>query len=121
MLNPTSEQVDGDQAGIVSSVTSRLDKIVKALGHAEEATFLIGQDQTTHVKMRLKSLLISADNAGATIITLKIGTRSYIYNVVGPITLVVPPPATIIDRGVDVTCLANTGNVTLAYFRYTAE
>lgn len=114
------EPIDADQTDIVKSITSRLDKIATALVPPEEASYLIGVDGPTHVVMRLKSLVISVSNSGATTVTLKIGTKIYTYYFSGPVTIVLPPPTTIIDRAADVTCTANSGDVS-AYFRYTAE
>lgn len=117
----TGGGVDADQPPLAKSIADALNGLAEVLQQPEEASFIIGLASTTHVKMRLKSFLFSVDNSGATAVTLKIGAQSYVYNVIGPLTIQVSPPQSIIDRGVDVTCTASAGNVSHAQFRYTAE
>lgn len=116
-----TRSIEDEQQNDVIAQLKGIRKAIDDQREPSEATYLINQDGPTHVRMRVKNLLLSADNAGATAITLRIGNQRFVYNVVGPLTLVVPPPVTVVDRGIDVSAIASAGNVDLAQFRYTAE
>lgn len=123
MIEPAelTRSIEDDQQNDVIAQLKGIRKAIDDQKEPSEATYLINQDGPTHVRMRVKNLLLSVDNVGATAITLVIGAKRFIYNVVGPLTLVVPPPVTIVDRGIDVAATASAGNVDLAQFRYAAE
>lgn len=122
MMEPVLERsVDEDQGNDVIAQLKGIRQAIDDQKEPSEATYLINQDGPTHVRMRIRNVLFSTDHVGATEITLTIGAKSFVYNVVGPLTLVIPPPVTIVDRGIDVAAVADAGNVDLAQFRYTAE
>lgn len=124
MMEATPPQTSIEEAQ-ASDVLTELRGIHKAVSKPpevpREATYQINVDGPTHVRMKLVNILFSLDNVGATAVTLTIGARRFVYNVVGPLTLVVPPPVTVVDRGIDVAAVASAGAVDLAQFRYTAE
>ena len=122
MMEPVlTRSIDEVQQGDVIEELRGIHKAIDAQKQPSEATYLINQDGPTHVRMRIKNVLFSSDHVGATQITLNIGAKAFVYNVVGPLTLVIPPPVTVVDRGIDVSAVADNGNVDLAQFRYTAE
>lgn len=112
-----------------NEITDRLDQIRDAVkkSAAMPGVFdmltgaVTGATQQTHVRMRPIQLVLSADNVGATIISVQWGTRFYRYAVVGPLTLVLPPPQEIIDRGVDIDATVGAGSLVSAYFTYQPE
>lgn len=121
MMEPQTS-IEEAQASDVLNELRGIRKAVSAKPEVpREATYQINVDGPTHVRMKLVNLLLSIPNAGATVVTLAIGSRTFLYNVIGPLTLVVPPPVTIVDRGIDVSATASAGAVDLAQFRYTAE
>lgn len=123
MIEPAelTRSIEDDQQNDVIAQLKGIRKAIDDQKEPAEATYLINQDGPTHVRMRVRTLLMSSDHVGATALTLAIGAKRFVYNVVGPLTLVVPPPVTVVDRGIDVSCTADAGNVDLAQFRYVAE
>lgn len=123
MLAP--EDLDTMAARETSDVIGKLDEIKQAIianKIADPGTFGITTvPQATHVRMRIKSLVLSADNAGAVNIRLTIGTRLFVFPVIGPITLVLPPPVDILDRGVDIFATTSVGALQASYLTYTPE
>lgn len=116
---PSMEEAQG--ADVLSELRGIRKAVTAKPEVPREATYLINVDGPTHVRMKLINVLFSLDHAGAVSVTLTIGTKAFVYNVIGPLTLVVPPPVTVVDRGIDVAAVASAGSVDLAQFRYTAE
>jgi hypothetical protein len=71
-----------------------------------------GTRQSMHVKLRTSILVFAADSAAA--ITLTLGSRTFVFQLPGADTRVIPF-ATVIDRGIDVSVAASAGNITVAY------
>lgn len=128
MMEPTTpEEIDVNRE--TSAVTDRLDKINETLRKqgTKPGVFdmltgaTTGATQQTHVRMRPDKLVLSGDNVGAVTFSVKFGARTFRFAVVGPITLVLPPPVEIIDRGTDIVATVSAGNLTAAYFTYQPE
>lgn len=123
MIEPQelTKSIEDQPSDVLTELRGIRTAVSKKAEPPREATYQINVDGPTHVRMKIVSVTLSVDNVGATAITLSIGTKEFVYNVVGPLTLVIPPPVTVIDRGIDVAAAASAGNVDLAYLRYTAE
>ena len=113
-----------------NEVTEKLDEIKQAIQQqrvAETGVFdmltgaTTGVVQQTHVRMRVRQLVISTDQVGAATFSVRFGQRTYRFGAVGPLTLVLPPPIEIVDRGVDIQATVSAGNLLSAYFTYTPE
>lgn len=123
MIEPQelTKSIEDQPSDVLTELRGIRTAVSKKAEPPRESTYQINADGPTHVRMRVVSVAFSVDNVGATAITLSIGAKRFVYNVIGPLTLIVPPPVTVIDRGIDVTAVASAGNVDLAYLRYTAE
>jgi len=75
--------------------------------------------QQTHVRMRAKWLVFSV-SAGASV-TFRFGQKSIIYDVPGAITLMLPAPITVVDRGTDIVVAVSAGLLRSAYLTYLPE
>jgi hypothetical protein len=110
-INATNDALHG--------LRSSVDGLIATL-KARDGVFTVTlAPQATHIRMIAKRFVFSV--SAACTVTLTVGSRTYLFDTAGPVTLDLPAPFTLVDRGVDIFAAVSAGNLQVAYLTFGPE
>jgi hypothetical protein len=110
-INATNDALHGLRKS-VDDLTAQLK--------ARDGVFTITNlPQATHLRMIAKRFVFSV--SAACTLTLTVGGRTYLFDTTSAVTLDLPAPFTLVDRGVDIFAAVSAGALRVAYLTYGPE